>query len=93
MFADSEAHSGSLAATEIWPPPPTSPEALMDSLPLAARVATRTSRTRFQERITPEAVPKPEMNRQERVTVTAYIVMAVLITAFLVATGVASGLG
>jgi hypothetical protein len=91
MFADSEAHSGSLAATE-WPPPPTSPEALMDSLPLAARVATRTSRTRFQERMTPEAVPKPEMNRQERVVFTAYVAMAVLIVAFLVATGVAAAL-
>jgi hypothetical protein len=65
----------------------------MDSLPLAARVATRTSRTRFQERITPAAVPKPEMNRQEHVIFTAYVVMAVLIAAFLVATSVAWWLG
>lgn len=65
----------------------------MDSLPLAARVATRTSRTRFQERITPEAVRKPEMNRQERVIVTAYVALAVLIAAFVAATGVAWWLG
>jgi hypothetical protein len=62
----------------------------MDSLPLAARVATRPPRTRFQERITPRALPKPEMNRQERVIFTAYVAMAVLIVAFLVATGVAA---
>ena len=60
----------------------------MDSLSLAVRVATR-----VQERITPEAVPKPEMNRQERVIFTAYVVMAVLIMALLVATGVAWWLG
>jgi hypothetical protein len=60
----------------------------MDSLPLAARVATRVPRTRSRERVTPEAVPKPEMNRQERVIFTVYVVMAVPITAFLVATGV-----
>ena len=65
----------------------------MDSLPLAARVATRTSRRRFWERITPEAVLKPDMNRQERVIVTAYIAMAVLIAAFVVATGLAWWLG
>jgi hypothetical protein len=65
----------------------------MDSLPLAVRVATRPSRTRVQDRITPEAVPKPEMNRQERVIFTAYVVMAVLIMALLVATGVAWRLG
>jgi hypothetical protein len=64
----------------------------MDSLPLAARVATRPSRTRFQARIMPAAVPKPEMNRQERVVFTAYVAMAVLIVAFLVATGVAAAL-
>jgi hypothetical protein len=64
----------------------------MDSLPLAARLATRPYRTRFQERITPAAVPKPEMNRQERVIFTAYVAMAVLIVAFLVATGVAAAL-
>jgi hypothetical protein len=60
----------------------------MDSLSLAVRVATR-----VQERITPEAVPKPEMNRQERVIFTAYVGMAVLIMALLVATGVAWWLG
>jgi len=65
----------------------------MDSLPLAARVATRTSRTRFQERITPEAVLKPEMNRQERVIATACVALAVLIAGFVVATGVAWWLG
>jgi hypothetical protein len=65
----------------------------MDSLPLAARVATPTSRTLFEERITPEAVPKPEMNRQERVIFAAYVVMAVVMAAFLVATGVAWWLG
>jgi hypothetical protein len=65
----------------------------MDSLSLAVRVATRASRTRVQDRITPEAVPKPEMNRQERVIFTAYVVMAVLIMALLVATGVAWWLG
>lgn len=62
----------------------------MDSLSLAVRVATRASRTPVQEHITPEAVPKPEMNRQERIIFTAYVVMAVLIMALLVATGVAS---
>jgi hypothetical protein len=62
----------------------------MDSLPLAARVATRPSRTRIQKRIAPAAVRKPEMNRQERVIFTAYVAMAVLIVAFLVATGVAA---
>jgi hypothetical protein len=65
----------------------------MDSLSLAVRVATRASRTPVQERITAEAVPKPEMNRQERVIFTAYVVMAVLIMALLVATGVAWWLG
>jgi hypothetical protein len=60
----------------------------MDSLSLAVRVATR-----VQERITTEAVPEPEMNRQERVIFTAYVVMAVLIMALLVATGVAWWLG
>jgi hypothetical protein len=65
----------------------------MDSLPLAARVATPASRTRVQVRITPEAVPKPEMNRQERVIFATYVVMAVLTIAFLVATGVAWWLG
>jgi hypothetical protein len=65
----------------------------MDSVPLAVRVATRASRTRRQERITPEAVRKPETNRQERIIFTAYVVMAVLIAAFLVATGVAWTLG
>jgi hypothetical protein len=69
--------------------PPPSPEALMDSLPLAERAAIPASRTPVWERITPEAVPKPEMNRQERVILTAYVVMAVLIAAFLVAAGVA----
>jgi hypothetical protein len=62
----------------------------MDSLPLAAHVAIRPSRTRLQERITPDAVPKPEMNRQERVIFTAHVAMAVLIVAFLVTTGVAA---
>jgi hypothetical protein len=65
----------------------------MDSLSLAVRVATRASRTPVQERITREAVPKPEMNRQERVIFTAYVAMAVLIMASLVATGVAWWLG
>lgn len=65
----------------------------MDSHSLAVRVATRASGTRVQERMTPEAVPKPEMNRQERVIFTAYVVMAVLIMALLVATGVAWWLG
>ena len=61
----------------------------MDSLPLAARAAIPPSRTPVRERITPAAVPKPEMNRQERVILTAYVVMAVLIAAFLAAAGVA----
>jgi hypothetical protein len=65
----------------------------MDSLPLAARVAAPTSRTRFQERITPVAVAKPEMNPQERVIFAAYVVMAVAMAAFLVATSVAWWLG
>jgi hypothetical protein len=65
----------------------------MDSLTLAARVATRAPRTRLQERITPEAGPKPEMNRQERAIFTTYVVIAVLIVAFLLATGVAWWLG
>jgi hypothetical protein len=75
----------------VWPTP--SPEAPMDSLPLAARVAARAPRTRSRERVTPEPLPKPEMNRQERVIFTVYVVMAVLITAFLVAVGVALSLG
>jgi hypothetical protein len=61
----------------------------MDSLPLAEHAATRASRTPVHKRITPEAVPKPEMNRQERVIFTAYVVMAILVAAFLVAAGVA----
>jgi CHASE3 domain sensor protein len=65
----------------------------MDSVPLAVRVATRAPRTRFQERITREAVRKPEMNRQERIILTAYVVMAVLIVAFLAAMGIAWSLG
>jgi hypothetical protein len=65
----------------------------MDSLPLAARVVARAPLTRSRERITPEARPKPEMNRQERVIFTFYVVMAVLITAFLVTVGVAWWLG
>ena len=60
----------------------------MDSLPLAEHAATPASRTPVEERITPQAVPKPEMNRQERVIFTAYVVMAILVAAFLVATGV-----
>jgi cytochrome c-type biogenesis protein CcmH/NrfG len=64
----------------------------MDSLSLAARVA-RASRPLSTERITREALPKPEMNRQERVIVTLYVVMAVLTTAFLAAVGVGSWLG
>jgi hypothetical protein len=64
----------------------------MDSLPLAGYAATPASRTPVQERIRPEAVPKPEMNRQERVIFTAYVVMAILVAAFLVAVGVAWGL-
>jgi hypothetical protein len=65
----------------------------MDSLPLAVRVAARASRTRFLVRVEPEALPTPEMNRQERGIFTVYVVMAVLITAFLVATAVAWWLG
>jgi hypothetical protein len=61
----------------------------VDSLPLAERAATPAFLTPVQARITPEAVPKPEMNRQERVIFTAYVGMAVLIAAFLVAAGVA----
>jgi hypothetical protein len=64
----------------------------MDSLPLAARLASAPL-TRSRERITTEALPAPEMNRQERVIFTVYVVMAVLITAFLVAVGVAWWLG
>ena len=61
----------------------------MNSLPLAERAAIPASLTPVHERITPEAVPKPEMNRQERVIFTAYVVMTVPIAAFLVAAGVA----
>ena len=61
----------------------------MDSLPLAESAATPASLTPVQARIMPEAVPMPEMNRQERVIFTAYVGMAVLIAAFLVAAGVA----
>jgi hypothetical protein len=57
----------------------------VDSLPLAARV--RAPQTRSPARITPEALPKPGMNRQERVIFTVFMVMAVLTTAFLVAVG------
>jgi hypothetical protein len=59
----------------------------MDSAPLAARVVPQ---TRSRARISPEALPKPSMNRQERVIFTVYMVMAVLTTAFLVAVGLAS---
>ena len=65
----------------------------MDSLPLAARVAARAPLPRSWERIAPEALPRPEMNRQERLIFTVYMVMAVLITAFLVVTVVAWWLG
>lgn len=60
----------------------------MDSPPLAARVGAGALQTRSQARITLEALPKPGMNRQERVIFTVYVVMAVLTTAFLVAVGV-----
>jgi hypothetical protein len=65
----------------------------MDSLPLAARVAARAPLPRSWARITPEALPRPEMNRQERLIFTVYVVMAVLITAFFVVTVVAWWLG
>ena len=65
----------------------------MDSLPLAVRVPTHAPRTRVQERITPEALARPEMNRQERIIFTAYVVIAVLIAAFLAAMGAALSLG
>jgi hypothetical protein len=40
-----------------------------------------------------DALPKPEMSQQERVIFTVYVLIAVLITAFLAATGVAWWLG
>lgn len=64
----------------------------MDSLPLAVRIPTH-ARTRVQERITPEALARPEMNRQERIIFTVYVVIAVLIAAFLAAMGAAWSLG
>ena len=64
----------------------------MDSLPLAARVAARAALPRSFERIAPEASPRPEMNRQERLIFTVYVVMAVLIMAFLVVTAAAQWL-
>jgi hypothetical protein len=39
------------------------------------------------------APAKPEMKKQERVTFTAYVVMAILILLFLAATGVVWSLG
>lgn len=39
------------------------------------------------------APAKPEMNKQERVTFTAYVVMGILIVLFLVASGLVWGLG
>jgi hypothetical protein len=65
----------------------------VDSLSLTARVATRAPQTRSLERTAHEALPKPEMNRQERFIFTAYMAMAALVTAFLVATAVAWWLG
>ena len=65
----------------------------MDSLSLTARVAARAPLPRSWERIAPEALPRPEMNRQERIIFTVYMVMAVLITAFLAVTAVAWWLG
>ena len=65
----------------------------MDSLSLAARVVARAPLSRSWERIAPEALPKPEMNRQERLIFSVYVAMAVLITAFLMVTVVAWWLG
>jgi hypothetical protein len=58
------------------------------------RVAAPVARLPLEQPIARAVAPaKPEMNKQERVTFTAYVVMGILIVLFLVATGVVWSLG
>jgi hypothetical protein len=61
------------------------------SLPTPAPAPARLSLAKPQPRRLPAA--KPEMNRQERVISTAYLVMIALIVAFLAVTGHVASLG
>jgi hypothetical protein len=60
-------------------------------LPTRARASARLSLARPKPRRLQAA--KPELNRQERVISTAYLVIIALILAFLAVTGVVASLG